>query len=186
MSKHPVAPIILQPIHGIPLVAAGDDIGALILTALADAGQELAAGDIAVVAQKIVSKAEGRAGDLATVAPSPRAVELASLTQKDPRLVELILRESNEVVRVRAGVIVVENRAGVVLANAGIDRSNVADDRALLLPVDADASAARIRDTMRKRAGFDIGVVIIDSIGRAWRNGTIGTAIGASGVTTFV
>ena len=118
--------------------------------------------------------------------PSQRAIELGVAANKDPRLIELILGESNEVLRVRPGVIIVEHRSGIVLANAGIDRSNVGDDRVLLLPVDPDRSASTIRGALREKPGIDVGVMIIDSIGRAWRNGTIGTVIGASGLTTLL
>jgi coenzyme F420-0:L-glutamate ligase/coenzyme F420-1:gamma-L-glutamate ligase len=142
--------------------------------------------DVLVVAQKIVSKSEGRLVWLDRIEPSSRAREIARKVDKDPRLVEIILRESREVLRMRAGVIVVEDLRGLVLANAGIDASNVNEDggdqSVLLLPADPDASAKRLRDGLRSRTGRDIGVVINDSIGRAWRNGTIGTAIGVSGL----
>jgi coenzyme F420-0:L-glutamate ligase / coenzyme F420-1:gamma-L-glutamate ligase len=142
-------------------------------------------GDVIVLAQKIVSKTEGRSVDLRDVVPSPRARELAEVAQKDPRVVELILRESTSMLRCRPGLIIVEHRSGFVMANAGIDASNVdaadGDDRVLLLPEDADRSAAVLRDTFKSRLGRDIGVVINDSFGRAWRNGTVGTAIGVAG-----
>ncbi|HEU4705519.1 MAG TPA: coenzyme F420-0:L-glutamate ligase [Sphingomicrobium sp.] len=168
-----------------PLVKEGDDLAHLIVEAANAAGEPLAAGDIVVIAQKVVSKAEGRMCDLADVRPSERAVALGRDAQKDPRLVELILQEAQEVLRVRPGVIVVAHKRGWVLANAGIDRSNVEGgdrDRALLLPEDPDASATAIRTRLERICGFDVAVVIADSIGRAWRLGTIGTAIGASGV----
>jgi coenzyme F420-0:L-glutamate ligase/coenzyme F420-1:gamma-L-glutamate ligase len=174
---------VLTALAGIPLVKAGDDLPTLILAALREASLALLPGDVLVLAQKIVSKAEGRTVDLATVTPSDRALALAAKTDKDPRLVELILAESTEVLRQRPGVIIVAHRLGLVLANAGIDRSNVAGtDQALLLPLDPDRSAADIRRTLHDATGTDVGVMIIDSIGRAWRNGTIGTAIGASGL----
>ncbi|MCL2430845.1 MAG: coenzyme F420-0:L-glutamate ligase [Alphaproteobacteria bacterium] len=176
----------LLPLPGVPLIAAGDDLVALTLAALSRAGVTPCAGDVLVYAQKIVSKAEGRSVDLRDVKPSPRACELAARADKDPRLVELILSESADVIRVRPGVIIVEHRSGLILANAGIDRSNVGDDRVLLLPRDADASACGLREGLAARGGLDVGVLIIDSIGRAWRNGTIGTAIGASGLTTLL
>jgi coenzyme F420-0:L-glutamate ligase / coenzyme F420-1:gamma-L-glutamate ligase len=175
----------LLPLPGVPLVAAGDDLVTLTLAALSRAGVTPCAGDVLVYAQKIVSKAEGRSVDLRDVKPSARAFELAGQADKDPRLVELILSESVDVVRVRTGVIIVEHRSGLILANAGIDRSNVGDERVLLLPRDADASARGLRDGLAARGGFDVGVLIIDSIGRAWRNGTVGTAIGASGLITL-
>jgi coenzyme F420-0:L-glutamate ligase/coenzyme F420-1:gamma-L-glutamate ligase len=142
-------------------------------------------GDVIVLAQKIVSKTEGRSVNLRDVVPSRRALELAGAAQKDARVVELILRESTSVLRCRPGVIIVEHRSGLVMANAGIDASNVdgmdGDDRVLLLPEDADRSALVLRDTFRSRLGRDIGIMINDSFGRAWRNGTVGTAIGVAG-----
>jgi coenzyme F420-0:L-glutamate ligase/coenzyme F420-1:gamma-L-glutamate ligase len=176
----------LIALEGVPLVGAGDDLAAITLDALARMDLPLEDGDVLVFAQKIVSKAEGRMVQLASVDPSPRAREIARSAEKDPRLVEIILRESREVLRVRAGVIVVEDMRGLVLANAGVDASNVdaqdGDGSVLLLPKDPDASAARLRQALRARIGKDIGIVINDSIGRAWRNGTIGTAIGVSGL----
>ena len=172
------------PIPGVPLVAAGADLADLVTRALRAADEIPATGDVVAVAQKIVSKAEGRRVLLATVTPSPRAVELARQASKDPRVVELILRESRAVVRVSPGVIITEHNTGVVLANAGIDRSNLegSDDAALLLPVDPDASAAALRDRLQRDFGVALGVLITDSIGRAWRLGTVGTAIGCAGV----
>jgi coenzyme F420-0:L-glutamate ligase / coenzyme F420-1:gamma-L-glutamate ligase len=138
---------------------------------------------VLAVAQKIVSKAEGRMVDLRKVTPSARAKSLAQATGKDARLVELILSESAEVLRHRPGVLIVVHRLGIVLANAGIDQSNVGgSNHALLLPLDPDRSAAEIRGRLRDATGIDVAIVIIDSIGRAWRNGTIGTAIGVSGI----
>ena len=171
-----------------PLVRPGDDLATLTLGALAAGGERLADGDVLVLAQKIVSKAEGRIVDLATVVPGPRAVALAAETDKDARVVELVLRESRAVVRHRKGVLVVEHRSGVVLANAGIDASNVAPadgeggERVLLLPADADAAAAALRARIRALTGADIAVVINDSLGRAWRNGTVGAALGSAGI----
>jgi coenzyme F420-0:L-glutamate ligase / coenzyme F420-1:gamma-L-glutamate ligase len=135
----------------------------------------------------VVSKAEGRLVDLATVTPSPSALELAQATQKDPRLVEVLLQESSALVRAAPGVLIAEHRSGVVLANAGIDRSNVAgrDDTVLLLPADADASAGAMRQRFEQEFGLRLGVLITDSIGRPWRLGTTGTAIGAAGVETL-
>jgi coenzyme F420-0:L-glutamate ligase / coenzyme F420-1:gamma-L-glutamate ligase len=175
--------VVLTPLAGVPPVAAGDDLAAVIVAAAHASGVTLRAGDILVLAQKIVSKAEGRAVDLATVTPSARAVSLAAATEKDPRLVELILSESTEVLRHRPGAIIVAHRLGLVLANAGIDRSNVgAADHVLLLPRDPDASCAAIRAKLAVATGADVAVMIIDSLGRAWRNGTVGTAIGVSGL----
>ena len=146
----------------------------------------LNSGDVLVVAQKIVSKAEGCYAKLADVEVSGAASKLAAEADKDPRVVELILRESSAVLRVRPGVIVVEHRNGYVHANAGIDRSNLpqedGEERVLLLPRDANASAAQLRDELAARRGVELGVVISDSAGRAWRNGTIGMALGSAGV----
>jgi coenzyme F420-0:L-glutamate ligase/coenzyme F420-1:gamma-L-glutamate ligase len=177
----------LRPLRDIPLVEPGDDLAEIILASIEKARWELQNGDVLVMAQKIVSKAENRIVDLGTVVPSPRAIELAVEVQKDARLVELILLESKAVMRSRPGVLIVEHKLGFVMANAGIDRSNVnGEDHALLLPVDPDRSATVIRRAIAARVDIDVGVLIIDSFGRAWRNGTIGTAIGASGVTTLL
>jgi coenzyme F420-0:L-glutamate ligase/coenzyme F420-1:gamma-L-glutamate ligase len=145
---------------------------------------------VLVVAQKIVSKAERRYVDLATIAPSPRALDLAQQVEKDARLVELILRESRRVIRYRRGVLIVEHRLGFVMANAGIDRSNidpqVGTEPVLLLPADPDASAAALRDAIAARCGTAPGLVISDSFGRAWRNGTVGIALGAAGLPALM
>jgi coenzyme F420-0:L-glutamate ligase/coenzyme F420-1:gamma-L-glutamate ligase len=175
--------LVLTALPGIPIISAGDDLAAIIVKALHDAGLVLAAGDVLVLAQKIVSKAEDRNVDLATVTPSPRAVALAEETGKDARVVELILAESTEVLRHRPGVLIVAQKLGLVLANAGIDRSNVdGSERVLLLPRDPDRSCAELRRAIAAATGAEVGVMIIDSIGRAWRNGTIGTAIGVAGL----
>jgi len=179
------ASVLIRALPGVPLIAAGDDLAAVVLAALAAADERLADGDVVVLAQKIVSKAEGRAVPLAQVVASPAAEELAKRCDKDPRLVELILAESAAVMRVRPGVLVVRYRLGIVLANAGIDQSNVDQAEgpvALLLPVDPDGSAAAIRAALRAATGADVAVVIIDSLGRAWRNGTCGMAIGCAGM----
>lgn len=174
------------------MIQPGNNLVDILFNALQADGTALEDGDILVVAQKIVSKAEGRLVNLTQVEPSPRAVELAQATEKDPRFVELVLRESNEVLRTRAGTLIVEHRGGFVCANAGIDHSNVqgpwgsAEDWVLLLPEDADASAERLRVGLHERTGANLGVVIIDSHGRAWRNGTVGVAIGLSNVPGIV
>lgn len=180
----PSPAIALFPIPGIPIIDAGTDLADIIATAIADAGLKPEAGDVLAIAQKIVSKAEDCFVDLATVTASARARELAEDGDKDPRLVELILQESRRVVRHHAGVIIVEHRLGLVLANAGIDRSNVNgdEDTVLLLPQDPDASAAGLRRALEDRFGVHLGVVITDSIGRPWRLGTTGIAIGCSGM----
>lgn len=186
----PASELRLLALPGIPLVAQGDDIATLILDALAACGETLRDGDVLVIAQKIVSKAEGRVMRLAAVTPSARAIALAKETGKDPRLVELILGESDEVLRYRQDVIVVAHRLGFVMANAGIDQSNVGsepnDADALLLPRDPDGSCSALRGVLRQRTGADIGVVINDSHGRAWRNGTVGVALGVAGLPALV
>ncbi len=180
----------LFPVPGLPVVRPGDDLAALIGDAMARAGQSLLAGDVIVVAQKIVSKAEGRFVDLAGVTPSAEAVALAQETGKDPRIVEVVLSESARVVRSRPNLIIVEHRRGWVMANAGVDHSNVTPlgepDRLLLLPLDPDASAEALRASLSARAGADVAVVISDSFGRAWRRGTVGVAIGAAGLPSLV
>jgi coenzyme F420-0:L-glutamate ligase/coenzyme F420-1:gamma-L-glutamate ligase len=179
------APLSLVPLAGFPLVEPGDDLAGLIAESLAQNALRPGTGDVLVLAQKIVSKAEGRYVRLAEVTPGPEALALAAKADKDPRLVELILAESNEVIRVRPGVIIVEHRNGYVLANAGIDRSNIAsspeDPRVLLLPEDADRSAARLRTELGGLLDSELPVLINDSVGRAWRNGTVGIAIGCAG-----
>lgn len=155
------------------------------MQALDRAGLALHDGDALAVAQKIISKAEGRLIDPAEVEPGDRALELAERVGKDPRLVELILRESDEVSRVRPGVLIVSHRLGFTSANAGIDRSNVGpgdEERVLLLPLDPDASARRIRATIADERGVDVGVIITDSHGRPFRLGTVGVAIGVAGL----
>ncbi len=188
----PDAPVslTLTAFAGIPLVHSGDDLVALILQSLQQTSIKLEDGDILVIAQKIVSKSEGRYVRLADVKPSKRAFQLAAETEKDPRLMELILSESREIVRYRSSVIVVENRQGVVLANAGIDHSNVEKDggeeQVLLLPLDPDASAANIRKQLQRKTNRNLAVIINDSLGRAWRNGTTGTALGVSGLPALL
>jgi coenzyme F420-0:L-glutamate ligase/coenzyme F420-1:gamma-L-glutamate ligase len=177
--------MMLTALEGMPSVVPGDDLAVLVVEACKRLDLVLEDSDVIVLAQKIVSKTEGRSVALRDVVPSPRARELAEVAQKDPRVVELILRESISMLRCRPGLIIVEHRSGLVMANAGIDASNVdaadGDERVLLLPEDADRSAAALRDTFKSRLGRDIGVVINDSFGRAWRNGTVGTAIGVAG-----
>lgn len=168
----------LSAVAGIPEVAPGDDLAEVI-----GARAELAGGDIVVVAQKIVSKAEGRFADPTQVTPSDRALELAAKTAKDPGLVQLILDESSEVLRATEGVLIVETRHGFVCANAGIDSSNVpGDGRVLLLPVDPDGSARALRARLRETSGANVAVVITDSFGRAWRSGQLDVAIGCAGI----
>ena len=164
----------LSAIPGIPMVKPGDDLAVLISEGLARGGVTLRANDVLVLAQKIVSKAEGRSVELAQVKPSARAVALAAEIEKDPRLVELILSESVRVVRSRPNVLIVEHRLGFVMANAGIDQSNLAKEdhgrRVLLLPKEPDASATRIKARLDEHFGVDLGVIISDSAGRPWRH----------------
>jgi coenzyme F420-0:L-glutamate ligase/coenzyme F420-1:gamma-L-glutamate ligase len=177
----------LTALPGIPLVKPGDDLGGLILEATARAQLAFEPGDVLVLAQKVVSKAEGRHVDLATVTPSERAVDLAGQAEKDPRLVEVILWDARQVLRVRPGVIIVVHRLGFVCANAGIDHSNVGGDNLVLrLPEDPDRSAGALRRALEERTGVRLGVVIIDSHGRAWRMGTEGVAIGLSGLPALM
>ena len=184
--------LVLTPLKGMPFVKSGDDLVELVASALASNGIGPLDGDILVLGQKIVSKAEGRMVELADVAPSPSAVKLATEANKDPRVVELMLQESRRVVRVRPGTIIVEHRLGFVCANAGIDHSNVAgpphgkSEQVLLLPCDPDASAARIRSGLEKRFGRRLAVMINDSHGRPWRLGTVGTCIGLSGLPALI
>ena len=167
----------LFALPNLPMVQVGDDLAALLSAAMARAGLAPEPGDVLAIAQKIVSKAEGRSIALASVAPSQAARDLAAQTGKDARLVELILSESERVVRARPNLIIVKHRLGFVMANAGIDQSNVGEDgQALLLPRDPDASAAALA------ARLGLPVVITDSFGRAWRRGTVGVAIGAAGL----
>ena len=178
----------LVALAGIPLAAPGDDIPALVVQGLEASGERVVDGDVLVIAQKLISKSEGRLVRLDTVQPSAEAITLAAKTGKDPRVVELVLSESKEVVRVGPGVIVVEHRLGFVMANAGIDVSNVAQDSgdtALLLPEDPDRSCRQLRDAIKARCGADVAVIIIDSHGRAFRNGTVGVAIGVAGIAAL-
>jgi coenzyme F420-0:L-glutamate ligase/coenzyme F420-1:gamma-L-glutamate ligase len=178
----------LYALGNFPMVQPGDDLFALLQRSLQDNDRYLAKGDVLVIAQKIVSKAEDRYVDLVTVTPSAKALELAEAVDKDPRLVELILRESREVVRCKPGVVIVEHLLGYVHANAGIDRSNVegGDTMVLLLPKDPDASAASLRQRIAAELGVDVAIIINDSAGRAWREGAIGFALGSAGFEPVV
>lgn len=180
--------LTLTPLQNIPLIRQNDNLADILVNSLRSTNIELQNDDILVIAQKIVSKAEGRIRNLAEVAPSARAVELAQQTQKDARVVELMLEESNGILRARVGAIIVEHRLGFICANAGIDHSNVAgrgnekEEHVLLLPENPDKSAQRLRGEIRQRTGINVGMMIIDSHGRAWRNGTVGVCIGLSGI----
>jgi coenzyme F420-0:L-glutamate ligase/coenzyme F420-1:gamma-L-glutamate ligase len=176
----------LTALAGFPLVEKGDDLHRMITEGLRRAQITLRDGDGIVLAQKIVSKSEGRMRSLQDVHPSPTALELATETGKDPRLVELILQESRSVLRKRENLIIVEHRLGFVCANAGIDHSNVRDGWVLLLPEDPDGTARELREAFRDSHQADIGVMIIDSHGRAWRLGTVGVAIGVAGFPALV
>jgi coenzyme F420-0:L-glutamate ligase/coenzyme F420-1:gamma-L-glutamate ligase len=177
-------------LQGLPLISAGDDLVELVASALKLNGVTPCAGDVLVVAQKIVSKAEGRVVDLATIEPSAEAVALARDVDKDPRLVEVILSESVRVVRARRGVLIAEHKLGFIMANAGVDQSNVGppegSTRVLLLPDNPDRSAATLRRGLATLTGVDIAVVINDSFGRPWRQGTASVAIGAAGLPALI
>lgn len=176
----------LIPLLGFPLVEPGDDLAELLRESLAGNDLCLEDGDVLVLAQKIVSKAENCYVRLADVEPSDAALKLAAQADKDPRQAELILRESRELLRVRPGVVIVEHRNGYVHANAGIDKSNITSDpldpRVLLLPENPDQSAAKLRARLTELCGVTVQIIINDSAGRAWRNGTVGIAIGTAGL----
>ncbi len=178
--------IEIETLTGFPEVSRGDDIVRLIENSSRVNGISYRDGDILIIAQKIISKAEGRLIDLSNIKPSLQAENLAATTNKDPRLVELILSESDGVVRQRHNVLIVIHKLGLVHANAGIDQSNIAgNDQALLLPIAPDESAARIRAGLEEIYAVRLGIIIADSVGRAWRLGTVGIAIGASGAEVF-
>ena len=178
--------VTLRPIPGIPLVRPRDDLAELLILACERQAISPKEGDVLVLAQKVVSKAEARYIDLATVVPSARAQSLAAEVEKDPRLVEVILGKSRRVVRRRPGILIVEHRLGFVMANAGVDRSNVDPEAGaepvLLLPRDPDGSAATLLARLSAHFGKPLAVIISDSWGRAWRRGTVGVALGAAGV----
>jgi coenzyme F420-0:L-glutamate ligase/coenzyme F420-1:gamma-L-glutamate ligase len=194
MHRHDAPPDARRPeairivaVRGLPEIGPGDDLGALLAPRLRDLGPPLTRFDVLVIAQKVVSKAENRFLDLERVAPSAQAQELAAVTGKDPRLVEAILGEAMEVLRAKTNVIVVRHRLGYVMAQAGIDRSNVGGaERVLLLPESPDESAQRLRTRVAALTGVAPGVVISDSFGRPWRLGTTNVALGAAGVPSLV
>lgn len=175
--------LTLHAVSGIPLIKTGDDLGPIIIKALNESDIVLSDGDVLVLAQKIVSKSEGRWAALSSVTPSKQAIDLAQKINKDARLVELILSESEEVAAHReSGMLIVAHRLGFVMANAGIDHSNVGDeDSVLLLPKDPDHSARELKKQIRHLCGADVNIIINDSFGRAWRHGTVGCAIGVAG-----
>ncbi len=189
-----IQPLTFQALAGIPEIEAGVDLAGCITNALRASGWVLRERDLLVVAQKIVSKSEGQTVDLDTVHPSSEAQRLAEKTRKDPRLVEVILRESEEIVRAVPNVLIVRHRLGFVMANAGVDRSNVPPARAgdaprervLLLPRDPDASAAVLREHLMGRFGVPIGVIVSDSFGRPWRRGVLNIALGSAGIPALI
>jgi coenzyme F420-0:L-glutamate ligase/coenzyme F420-1:gamma-L-glutamate ligase len=178
----------LIALEGVPEIAPGQALDQALFAALERSGSVLCEHDVIAICQKVVSKSEHRLVELTSVTPSARALELAERCQKDPRLVELVLRESTDVLRCVKDVLIVRHRLGFVVANAGVDQSNVpgGNDRALLLPLDPDASAARIRAAVSARFGIDVAVIITDSFGRPWRMGVCGTAIGCAGITSLL
>jgi coenzyme F420-0:L-glutamate ligase/coenzyme F420-1:gamma-L-glutamate ligase len=182
--------LTLAAVPGIPLLQPGDDLAAIIIAAITQANMAVSDGDIVVVAQKAVSKTQDRYVDLATVIPSWHARALAVEVNKDPRLIEVILAESVRIVRKGPNVLIVEHRSGFVMANGGVDQSNVAssagEEPVLLLPKDADASAEALCAAMVAHFGRRLGVVINDSFGRAWRKGTVGVALGAAGIPALM
>ncbi|MGE0094200.1 MAG: coenzyme F420-0:L-glutamate ligase [Alphaproteobacteria bacterium] len=182
----PADVVSLAAIPGIPLIAPGDNLAEILIAAVKNASITPIDGDILVIAQKIVSKSEGRYVELKTVMPSPRARELAGRLNKDPRYVEVVLRESREIVRSREGLLIAEHRLGYVMANAGIDQSNIehpeSDGCVLLLPKDPDSAAEKLKAAFDEAFGARVAVVINDSFGRPLRNGVVGVAIGAAGI----
>jgi len=183
------APLSIATLGGLPQVQPGDDLVELLVEALAGSAATLRTRDIVVVTSKIVSKAEGRYRDLEGIEPSARARELAAITDKDPRLVEVVLDEAAEVVRAKTDVLIVATRHGLIMANAGVDQSNLAAGdhgrRVLLLPEAPDRSAQQIKERLDTHFSTAIGVIITDSVGRPWRLGSVGLAIGAAGVPSL-
>ncbi len=184
--------LTLTPLSNIPLIRRDDPLADILVKALHESAITLQNGDILVLAQKIVSKAEGRIVDLTTVTPGERAEKLAVQIDKDPRIVELILQESRSILRSRPGTVIVEHKLGFICANAGIDHSNVSgngdnkEESVLLLPENPDRSAHDLREKIKSLTGIQLGILIIDSHGRAWRNGTVGITIGISGLPGLV
>ena len=182
----PSEPIQIFPVTGLPEIAPGDDLASLIVQAVKNDALAIAAGDIFVVAQKIVSKAEGRAVALHTIHPSEQAANWAAQYKKDPQLIELVLREAKRIVRMERGVIVAETQHGFVCANAGVDASNVPEGTALLLPEDPDRSAGALRDQLASAFGTQLAVIISDTFGRPWREGLVNVAIGVAGISALL
>src|SRR5438874_2055352 len=180
------SPVQIFPLAGLPEIRPGDDVTRLILGAVRMAEFPIAAGDVFVVAQKIVSKAEGRIVSLDSIVPSRRAAKWAQEWGKDPRLIELVLRESKRIVRMERGVIIAETHHGFVCANAGIDLSNAAEGTAILLPEDSDASARALQTQLSESLGAAIGIIISDTFGRPWREGLVNVALGVAGVAPLL
>jgi len=181
--------LTLSALRGIPLVKPGDDLGALLIAAIRQSQINPRDKDILVVAQKVVSKSEGRFVDLKTVQPTARAMAVAKEVRKDPRLVEVILSESRDVIRMKPNVLIVEHKLGFVMANAGVDQSNVAGegaDQVLLLPRDPDSAAAHLKARLDREFGVELAVIINDSFGRPWRLGVVGIALGVAGLPALV
>ena len=184
--------LVLTPLRNFPLVRTGDDLVKFIITSLSATNIALENNDIIVLAQKVISKSEGRQIDIESVVPSLKAIEIGTRCEKDPRFIELVLRESKSVLRVRAGTIIVEHRLGFICANAGIDHSNVSSENSpcknivLLLPENPDTSAQIIKKRLDSFFGVNIGVLIIDSHGRPWRIGVVGSSIGIAGLPSLV
>lgn len=174
----------ILPVPGVPLIRPGDDLGTLLTNAMRRADLGPLENDIVVVCQKVVSKAEGRVVKLSSVTPSPFARQLASLTtDKDPRALEVILGETNRIVRMDRGHLIVETGPGFVCANAGVDESNsLDDDTVILLPRDCDASAGQLREAIRARTQRQVAVIVTDTFGRPWREGLVDFALGVAGI----
>jgi len=176
--------IEIIPIPVVPDIKAGDKLDIIILESMKNADEFLSEGDIVVVAQKVISKAEGRLIDLKLVNPSEKSLQIAKQNDKDPRLIELILNESVDILRLARGILIVETKRGLICANAGVDQSNVekSNDYAALLPEDADLSARELRHSFKRKTGIDVAVVITDTFGRPFREGQINVAIGIAGI----
>lgn len=175
--------LVVTPVHGLPEIRPGDDLARLVVRAARAQGDEIRDGDVLALAQKVVSKSEGRIVHLADVVPSERALSMAAESGKDARQLEVVLSETRSVVRWERGILISETRHGFVCANAGVDRSNAgAPETVILLPVDPDASAARLRESIREECGATVAVVVTDTFGRPWREGHTNVAIGIAGL----
>lgn len=188
--RKPDTSLCLNALNDFPLIGPGDDLAAIIIGNLERNAIVLDSNDVVILAQKIVSKAEGRLVRLADITPSARALEIAHETRKDGRMVELILSESNAIIAQKPGVLIVEHRLGYIMANAGIDQSNIdhpdGEEYALLLPQDPDSSCQQLKDKLDAHFGVNVGVIINDSFGRPWRMGVTGVALGSAGLPSLV